>query len=118
MKSIIVLMCAVLAGVVHAAGINPIEREKIDYLISSIEKLPNAEFIRNGTTYDASAAGDHLRLKLKQGQSKIKTVEDFIKYCASTSSVSGEPYKIRYSDGHVVTSEVFLREKLAEFQRR
>jgi len=117
MKHVIALLCAAVIAVAQAAGLNPEERQKIDYLIASIEKLPNAEFIRNGTTYDASAAGDHLRLKLKQAQSRIKTAEDFIRYCASTSSVSGEPYKIRFSDGRVVTAEAFLREKLAEVRR-
>jgi hypothetical protein len=30
--------------------------------------------------------------------------------------MSGIPYQIRFSDDRVVTSEAFLRQKLAEFQ--
>ena len=94
----------------------PLENQKIEYLIGAVEALQNAQFIRNGTSYDANAAADHLRLKLRTAGSRVKTAEDFIRYCASVSSVSGQPYQIRFSDGRIVTSEAFLRERLAEYE--
>src|SRR5215831_16816927 len=103
---------ACIAIVARAADIAPAEKAKIEQLIASITSLPNAQFIRNGTAYDAPAAGDHLRLKLKNAGSRIKTADEFIRFCASTSSVSGEPYKIRFADGREVTAEQFLRQKL------
>jgi len=45
----------------------------------------------------------------------VKTAEDFIRYCASESSVSGKPYEIRFSDGRVVPAAAFLRQKLLQF---
>jgi hypothetical protein len=94
-----------------------VESQKIDYLIAAIGALQNARFVRNGTAYDAQAAADHLRLKLKNAGARVKTAEDFIRYCATGSSVSGKPYLIRYSDGRVMTSEAFLRQKLSEFHK-
>lgn len=91
------------------------EAEKIQYLISSVEVLKGAKFIRNGKAYEARMAGDHLRLKLKAAGDQIKTAEDFIRLCASKSSVSGEPYLIRFSDGSTVKAEVFFRNRLKEF---
>ena len=105
-----------VAAATHAAEMAPAEQRKIEQLIAAVTGLPNAQFIRNGSAYDAAAAGDHLRLKLKNAGSRIKTADDFIRYCASTSSVSGEPYKIRFADGREVTAEQFLRQKLAELQ--
>jgi hypothetical protein len=93
----------------------PLEAQKIEYLIAAIETLPNAQFIRNGSAYDGKDAADHLRLKLKSAGSRVVTAEDFIRLCASVSSVSGLPYQIRFADGHTVTSETFLRQKLQEF---
>jgi hypothetical protein len=113
------LTALLLVGLValgHAGDLAPIESEKIDYLITAIETLGSAQFVRNGTAYDAKAAAGHLRLKLKNAGSRIKTAEDFIRYCASVSSVTGTPYQIRFSDGRVVTSEAFLRQKLSEFR--
>ena len=93
----------------------PLEEKKIDYLIASIETLQNAQFIRNGVAYEAKAAADHLRLKRRGAGSRVATADDFIRLCASVSSMSGTPYQIRFSDGRIVTSESFLRERLAEF---
>ncbi len=111
---------ALLAGslLAHARELAPVERQKIEYLIASIETSGDAQFIRNGTAYSARAAADHLRLKLRNAGSKVRTAEDFIQYCASTSSTTGEPYQIRFPSGQVMTSEAYLRQKLLEFHER
>jgi hypothetical protein len=95
----------------------PTQAQRIDYLISSVESMGAAQFIRNGTTYDAKAAADHLRLKRRMAGSSCATAEDFIRYCGTHSSTSGKPYEIRLPDGTVVTSAAFLQGKLAEFDR-
>jgi hypothetical protein len=89
------------------------ERGKIEYLINSVAELHDAVFIRNGTVYDSKQAADHLRLKLRNARSRVRTAEDFIAYCATASSTSGEKYRIRFADGRIVDTAVFLREKLA-----
>ncbi|HEX5057435.1 MAG TPA: DUF5329 family protein [Gammaproteobacteria bacterium] len=94
------------------------ETRKIDYLIASIETLQNAEFIRNGKAYNARDAADHLRLKRKKAGSRIKTANDFIRYCATASSMSGKPYQIRFEDGTLVFTGEYLRRKLAEFEAK
>jgi len=116
MLRLTVFMLIGIAALGHAGDLAPLESQKIDFLIAAIATLDHAQFVRNGTAYDAKAAAGHLRLKLKNAGSRIKTAEDFIRYCASVSSVSGTPYEIRFSDGRVVTSEAFLRKKLDEFQ--
>jgi|SRR5579863_3060656 len=98
-----------------AFGQQDIEQRKIDYLIGSIAELKDASFIRNGSEYDAQRAVDHLRLKLRYAGSKVKTAEDFIDYCATGSSMSGEKYQIKFPDGRLVDTAVFLRDKLAAY---
>jgi hypothetical protein len=92
------------------------EAMKIEYLIASVASLADARFIRNGTAYDAKAAADHLRLKLKMAGSRVQSAEDFITYCASVSSVSGAPYLIRFADGREMTTASFLRSKLKSYE--
>src|SRR5271156_6047855 len=106
-----VLLMGVLA---QAAEPTSVEGQKINYLIASIETLQGAQFIRNGTAYDAKSAANHLRLKVRNAGSRVATAEDFIRLCASVSSISGTPYQIRFADGRVVSSEAYLRGKLAE----
>ena len=99
----------------NAFALDTSETAKIQYLIASVEALEGAKFIRNGSEYDARAAADHLRLKLKVAGKKVKTAEDFIKFCASKSSITGEPYLMRFADGTTVKSEVYFRNKLKTF---
>lgn len=85
------------------------ETQKIDALIKAIEALQGqATFLRNGSEHDAKAAGDHLRLKWKNAGKRVKSAADFIRICGTGSSVSGQPYQIRYRDGRTVTSADFL----------
>lgn len=85
------------------------EAQKIEALIRAIEALQGqAVFLRNGSEHDAKAAGDHLRLKWKNAGRRVKSAADFIRTCGTGSSLSGQPYKIRYRDGREVASADFL----------
>src|SRR4249919_2714273 len=92
------------------------EAAKIQALISSIEQLKGAVFIRNGTEYDGAKAAAHLRKKLDYAGSRVKTAEQFIDVLATGSSMSGKPYKIRFADGHSVDSAVYFREQLKRLE--
>ena len=115
MRAILPLFLVAAFTVGFAGDLAPLESRKIDFLIAAVETLGDAKFVRNGNAYDARTAADHLRLKLKSAGARVKSADDFIRLCASVSSVSGVPYQIRFSDGHVVTAESFLRQKLSEY---
>jgi hypothetical protein len=91
------------------------EDQKIEFLIGAVAGMQDAVFIRNGDEYSAQQAADHMRLKLRRAGNRVKTADDFIVYCATGSSISGQPYSIKFRDGRVVPSADFLRAKLAEF---
>ena len=112
--TLVLALLALLPAIASAAS--PIEERRIEFLISSIEALPGAQFIRNGVSYDAHSAAEHLRLKRQRAGARIANAEDFIRYCASTSSTSGVPYRIRFADGREMTSETFLRAQLLNFR--
>jgi hypothetical protein len=115
MKKILVAVFVILAlfsGTVSAQ--DNTEKKKIEFLISSVENLKGAKFIRNGTEYNGKEAADHLRMKL-QNVLVVETADDFIRLCASQSSVSGKPYMIRLPTGKTIKSEEYFREKLKEY---
>jgi hypothetical protein len=115
MKNIMVtafVILAVFSGTVNAQ--NNIEKRKIEFLISSIENLKGAKFIRNGTEHTGKEAAEHLRMKL-QNALAVQTADDFIRLCASKSSITGKPYMIRLSNGKTIKSEEYFREKLKEY---
>ena len=92
------------------------EQQKIDALIHSIEVLPDAQFIRNGSAHDGKAAAEHMQKKRRYAGDRIKTADDFIVCCASRSSMSGKPYQIRFANGDTVDAEVFLRNELKRIE--
>jgi hypothetical protein len=88
------------------------EAARIEALIVSVEQAKGMVFIRNGEEHDALAAGAHLRMKWKRAGSRVRTAEDFIKVCATESSMSGQKYQIRFADGHVVNSADYFNGQL------
>lgn len=110
---VLAVVLALFSGVVNAQ--DNIEKKKIEFLISSVENLKGAKFIRNGTEHDGKEAAEHLRMKLQNDAGKVNTADDFIRLCASKSYISGKPYLIRSSDGKTIKSEQYFREKLKEY---
>jgi hypothetical protein len=117
MLRLVAVALLALAPVANAVDRLPAEEARIEYLLAAVASLHEAQFIRNGTAYDSTAAVKHLRTKLGVAGSRVKTAEDFIRYCGSESSISGKPYEIRFPDGRVVLSADFLRQKLIDFDR-
>ena len=111
----ILVLLFLSAGTGYARAAEEPEAARIRYLVSAIETLRGATFIRNGSEYDSGAAADHLRLKLRSAGKRVKTAEDFIRLCGTRSSVSGEPYRIRFADGTLVETAAFFREALKRF---
>ena len=108
-------MLAGLVALGSVAGASELsERQKIEALLDSLKDIPGAVFVRNGTDYRADQAVDHLRRKLTAAGQHVKTAEGFIDCCASGSSISGEPYRIKFPDGRIVTSAEYFRAKLNE----
>jgi hypothetical protein len=116
MKNIMVAVFVILAlfsGTLNAQ--DNIEKNKIEFLISSMENLKDAKFIRNGSEYNGQEAAKHLRMKLRRAGDHVQTADDFIRLCASKSYISGKPYMIGLPDGKTIKSEKYFREKLKEY---
>lgn len=72
----------------------------------------NVRFIRNGTEYSSLDAAVHLREKLAKAGNRVKTAEEFIEGIASKSYLSGQPYLVKFSDGHTEPAGTWLRQRL------
>ena len=114
MKLKILLLFSVFSVVLfgQSAKKSLTEKQKIEALILSVENLKDAKFYRNGTTYNAKEAADHLRMKWEKAGSRVKTANDFIEKVASKSYLSGSEYKIIYSNGKEVKTSVFFYAEL------
>ena len=115
---VLVLFAMALPAWAAGATGNPEANREIEALIASVGKLPGAVFIRNGSEHSAAQAADHLRLKWKNAGSRVHSAEDFIRLCATGSSMTGTAYRIRLADGTTMDSAAFFHARLAELRRR
>lgn len=77
----------------------------MDYIGAS-----TCRFIRNGKVYDAGAARAHIQKKYDYVRKRIRTAEDFIRYAATASSMSGEPYRIRCGAQEMLCADWLVEE--------
>ena len=87
---------------------------KINSLISHVESLTDATFIRNGKEYTSSNAARFLRGKWDANKKDVRTPEDFIAKVATKSSTTGKPYLIRFKDGKETPCADYLRSRLGK----
>lgn len=109
-KLILQVLCLLsFFSTLHAAETAPAaEKAKIEALISHIQGLEGATFIRNGSDHSAANAAKFLRAKWQRNDEEIKTAADFIAKAASISGTSGKPYMIRFKDGKEVPCGEYL----------
>lgn len=106
-----------LLFVIPASAQQVSEAEKINKLISYIEQLDNAVFIRNGSEYTSAQAAKFLREKHKRNKDNVKTAKDFILKCASISSTSGKHYQVKFPDGRIVNTQELLVNELVRIEK-
>jgi len=74
-------------------------------------------FIRNGSPYDNTAAVAHLRKKYTHTKRWVKTTEEFIRYTATKSSMTGRPYSVICNGVETPTAQ-WLTDELERFRNR
>jgi hypothetical protein len=87
-RSKTILVMIMLAGIAQAGT-----QEEIAHLLDFVAATP-CEYDRNGSIHDGPEARDHINKKYQHYRKKIKTAEDFIKYSATSSMISGKKYII------------------------
>jgi len=116
-RIVLLLLLALAMPMAVAAVQKPLsETAKIEALIGEVEKSDGLVFIRNGSQHDPEQAASHLRLKWNNAGKRVRTAEDFIRYCATGSSMSGKPYQIRLADGSVEDSAVYFHAQLRRIE--
>jgi hypothetical protein len=113
-KGYLILICVIwiLYPLSSLAGMEA----EIDHLLAFID-ASDCTFIRNGKSHENKEAGDHIRRKYGHIKNRVKTTEDFIRYAATKSSMSGQPYEVICNGKKMATAEWLTRE-LHRFRNR
>ena len=108
----VVIACIVLVGGPATAEPPTSAPEDIQYLLDAIGRS-GCEFYRNGSWHAAADARSHLDRKYRAVDKKrpVRSVQDFIDWAGTRSSMTGEPYRVRCPGSDAMTSaEWFQRE--------
>lgn len=89
---------------------------EIEHLMDYIEQS-ECRFERNGELYDSEEAAAHIADKYRYLEEKIATAEQFIRYAATRSSITGNRYLVHCGDRKPVSSSVWLKRELEQFRR-
>ncbi len=89
-------------------------QDEIQHLLRFVESS-GCEFGRNGTVYDSQEARSHIERKYDYIKSRVDETEDFIKYAATKSSMSGKKYQVT-CNGKQQTSAEWLHDELSRYR--
>ena len=106
----IVLLLVSLNGVAST-------QDEINHLLSAVVST-NCQYERNGTFYNGKDAIKHINKKYAYYADDIKSAEDFIKYSATKSKMSGNDYKIHCSNSAPVKSQEWLLKALNDYRQK
>jgi hypothetical protein len=108
----ILLLCIVFHPSPSHAGMDP----EINHLLQYIE-ASGCTFNRNGNIHDSQAAAEHIRRKYAHTKRWTTSTEDFIRYAATESSITGRPYQVTCGGIEMETAE-WLADELARFREK
>lgn len=77
-------------------------QQEIDQLIDKVAAMQDVKFVRNGVEYSAVQAAKFLREKRDWKCKNVTSVNEFIDNCATSSTTTGEIYKIKLPNNKLV----------------
>ena len=93
MKFKALFISACLLPALAVADISPNKRHEVNYLLNFVQQS-RCMVERNGKTYNGVEARDHMQNKYDYYRNDIQSTEDFIKYSATKSMISGKYYMV------------------------
>jgi hypothetical protein len=103
-----------LLGLALAAVVQAEMQDEIQHLLQFVENS-GCEFERNGTIYDSKEARAHIEKKYDYVRSYVDETEDFIKYAATESSISGRKYHVICGDRKLASAD-WLHQELSRYR--
>jgi len=103
------------AGVLFTGTAIADTQQEIDHLLAFVAGT-TCQYERNGSVYDGARAEQHIKKKYEYFKNKINSAEDFIKYSATKSTMSGKQYKIHCENMATQNSSDWLLNELKKYR--
>jgi len=106
----LILIIALLANSALAGT-----QKEIAHLLDFVAQTP-CQYDRNGTIHTGQEARAHINMKYEYYKQRVKTAEDFIKYSATKSKISGKKYRIHCPDTGTMDASDWLLQELDRYR--
>ncbi len=103
------------AGMLFTGAVNADTQQEINHLLEFVAST-SCQYERNGSVYDGVRAEQHIKRKYEYFKDKIISAEDFIKYSATKSTMSGRHYKIHCDNIAIQNSSDWLLNELKKYR--
>jgi hypothetical protein len=114
-RTFLAAAAALTFTVAHAQAPADNAKLEIDHLLDFVA-ASSCTFVRNGTEYPPDKAREHLATKYRFVGSRISSADEFIKYLATKSSMSGEMYHVKCGKADALSGE-WLTTELNRFRK-
>jgi hypothetical protein len=91
-------------------------QDEINHLLSFVAST-DCKYERNGTMHNGKEAVEHINKKYAYYADDIESTEDFIKYSATKSKMSGKYYKIHCTNKSSIKSQDWLLAELIDYRK-
>jgi hypothetical protein len=116
MKKILILLIFTSLQVANA-DVPADQKQEIELLLDYVRQS-DCLLKRNGSEHTGKKAVSHIQKKYDYFRDDIKTTEDFIKYSATKSTMSGKYYTIRCTGEEETRSSDWLLKELYRYRRK
>lgn len=116
LKNVIWLLCGLLCQAGLAIADVPAEQvAEVEHLLAYVENS-GCTFIRNGDQHAAADSVSHILKKYDYYRDDIKTTEDFIRYSATKSVLSGKYYTVTCPGREMMRTQDWLMAELMQYR--
>ena len=117
-RTSLTIFLALLLSVISSNVMADVPEEQVkevNHLINFV-KISDCLLNRNGTEHPPAKSASHIEKKYNYFRNKIKSTEDFIKYSATKSTMSGKYYTVTCPSQVPIKSSDWLLEELKLFR--
>ncbi len=105
----------ILLAAIFSVNASASTLDEINHLLAFV-KDTNCTYERNGKSHTGVEAVEHIRKKYDYFSDDIETAEDFIKFAATKSKMSGKYYLVHCPSQPSVKSKDWLLTELANYR--
>ncbi len=114
-RKLMMLFGIMLPGMLVADAQQEVTQQEIDHLLGFVANMA-CQYDRNGSIHSGPEARDHIARKYEYYKKRVESAEDFVKYSATKSKLTGRSYKIHCPGVEALSSSEWLLQELQAFR--